>query len=115
MKRLLLLTLPLVLSACTADYAMQPKPANLDGKQLAFSRNKGNCLACHMIADGESPGNIGPPLQALASRFDNKQQLRQQIWDARQFNPETSMPPFGTNHILSPAEIDAVVDYLWGL
>ncbi len=116
MKRLLLLALPLMLSACAAERdGALTEPAQLDGKQLAFSRNKGNCLACHVIADGESPGNIGPRLQSLASRFANKQQLREQIWDARQFNPETSMPPFGTHHILSPTEIDAVVDYLWGL
>lgn len=87
----------------------------LPGKQLAFEQNKGNCLACHAIDDGESPGDIGPPLAALASRFKDKRQLRAQIWDAAQFNPETSMPPFGKNKILSDAEIDAIVDYLWML
>jgi sulfur-oxidizing protein SoxX len=85
----------------------------LSGKQLAFDNNKGNCLACHAIEDGESPGDIGPPLAALASRFKDKQQLRAQIWDATQFNPETSMPPFGKNKILTGAEIDAIVDFLW--
>jgi len=85
------------------------------GKKIAFDRSKGNCLACHAIEDGESPGNIGPPLTALATRFKNKQQLREQIWDARRFNPETSMPPFGKNKIISEEEIDALVDYLWSL
>ena len=84
-----------------------------EGKQLSFERSKGNCLACHLIADGESAGNIAPPLTALATRFASKTQLYQQIWDATQFNPETSMPPFGKNKILSPAEIDKIVDYLW--
>ncbi|MGR8932950.1 MAG: sulfur oxidation c-type cytochrome SoxX [Gammaproteobacteria bacterium] len=87
----------------------------LSGKQLAFDQNKGNCLACHAIDDGDSPGDIGPPLRAMASRFKDKQQLRAQLWDATQFNPETSMPPFGKNKILSDAEIDAIVDYLWTL
>ena len=85
------------------------------GKQLSFERSKGNCLACHVIADGESAGNIAPPLTALATRFSSKKQLYQQIWDATQFNPQTSMPPFGKNKILSPAEIDKIVDYLWSL
>ena len=36
-----------------------------EGKALAFNRKKGNCLACHMIAGGTAPGNIGPPLVAM--------------------------------------------------
>ena len=35
-----------------------------EGKKLAFDRKKGNCLACHMIDDGELAGNSGPPLIA---------------------------------------------------
>ena len=35
------------------------------GQLLAMDRSKGNCLACHVIADGEQPGNIGPPLFAM--------------------------------------------------
>lgn len=89
----------------------QPHP----GKQLAFDRNKGNCLACHPIDDGESPGNIGPSLTNLPARFINKQQLKEQIWDAVAFNPETSMPPFGRNRILTDKEIGFIVDYLWAL
>ncbi|MGR9115638.1 MAG: sulfur oxidation c-type cytochrome SoxX [Gammaproteobacteria bacterium] len=84
-----------------------------EGKNLAFDRAKGNCLACHAIEDGEAPGNIGPALSKLSARFKNKQQLRQQIWDATALNPETSMPPFGRNKILTEAEIDQIVDYLW--
>lgn len=85
------------------------------GKKIAFDRNKGNCLACHAIADGESPGNIGPELKSLSTRFKTKQQLREQIWDATAFNPETSMPPFGKNKIISEQDIDRLVDYLWSL
>jgi sulfur-oxidizing protein SoxX len=107
-----LLMLLLALSGCAAN---TPTQAPNTGKQLAFNRNKGNCLACHVIADGESPGNIGPPLANLASRFKDKQQLHAQIWDARQFNPDTSMPPFGANKILSETELDELVEYLWGL
>jgi sulfur-oxidizing protein SoxX len=92
-----------------------PKQRLDEGRQIAFDRNKGNCLACHEIADGEAPGNIGPALTAMPSRFKDKRQLREQIWDATRFNPETSMPPFGRNRILDPEEIDKVVDYLWSL
>ena len=41
------------------------------GKEVAVDRKKGNCLACHMMGDGVSPGNIVPPLiamQALETR-----------------------------------------------
>jgi len=85
------------------------------GKNIAFTRSKGNCLACHMIADGELPGNLAPELKNIPQHFKSQQQLRQFIWDARVFNPETMMPPFGKNKILSEQEIDVLVDYLWQL
>jgi sulfur-oxidizing protein SoxX len=92
-----------------------PEQRLVTGKKIAFERDKGNCLACHVIENGESPGNIGPALTALSSHFKNKQQLRDQIWDASRFNPETSMPPIGKNKIISEEEIDVLVDYLWSL
>ena len=101
-----------VLMSCTHLNDVSEDSLNA-GKQIAFARDKGNCLACHVIADGESPGNIGPTLTMLSSRFKNKQQLREQIWDASRFNPETSMPPYGKNKIISEEEIDRLVDYLW--
>jgi sulfur-oxidizing protein SoxX len=113
MKRALLVLWGM-LAACANTAEVTPERRDL-GKQLAFDRNKGNCLACHAIDDGESPGNIGPPLAALKTRFENKAQLREQIFDATRFNPETSMPPFGRNKILSADEIDRIADYLWSL
>ena len=86
-----------------------------EGKQIAFSRKKGNCLACHMMADGEAPGNIAPPLVAMKARFPEKAKLKAQIWDAQKANPETVMPPFGSHKILSSTEIDKVVEFVWGL
>ncbi len=105
----------LFLTACTATQPVSTPFAGNDGKKLAFARDKGNCLACHEIEDGEFPGTIGPPLINLPSRYSSKQALKAQIWDATKFNPETSMPPFGKNKILSETEIDRVVDYLWEL
>jgi sulfur-oxidizing protein SoxX len=85
------------------------------GKHLAFDRKKGNCLACHSIKDGASPGNIAPALIAMQARFPNKQELRAQIWDATVKNPESVMPPFGKHGALSEAEVDLIVDYIWTL
>ncbi len=114
MKLIIFLICLTPISCATTDQHPTSAPKN-NGKQIAFAREKGNCLACHEIEDGEFPGNIGPALKNLPSRFKNKQGLKQQIWDAMQFNPETSMPPFGKNKILNENEIDQVVDYLWGL
>jgi len=84
-----------------------------EGKKIAFDRLKGNCLACHHIADGESPGNIGPLLENMKNRYPDKTKLHAKIWDATVSNPETSMPPFGKHQILSEQEIDQVVEFIW--
>lgn len=86
-----------------------------EGKALAFSRKKGNCLACHMIEGGTAAGNIAPPLIAMKGRYTNKEDLRKQIWDPMAKNPETSMPPFGKHEILTKSELDKVVEFIWSL
>jgi sulfur-oxidizing protein SoxX len=85
------------------------------GKEIAFDRKKGNCLACHQIDDGTLPGNIGPPLVGMKARFPDKSKLRQQIWNATKANPNTMMPPFGLYHILTKDEINKVVEYIYTL
>ena len=85
------------------------------GRELAFNKSKGNCLACHMLEDGELPGNSGPPLIQMALRFPDRAALKSQIWDASTVNPDTVMPPFGKHNILTDEEIDRVVDYLLSL
>ena len=82
------------------------------GKVLAFDRNVGNCLSCHMIPEGELPGNVGPPLIQMKLRFPDRAVLRAQIWDAAIRNPNTVMPPYGRHGILTEAEIDRVVDFV---
>jgi sulfur-oxidizing protein SoxX len=86
-----------------------------EGKQIAFERSKGNCLACHVIAGGDSPGDIGPPLVAMKARYPDKAKLRAQIYDATVANPQTVMPPFGRNRILTEDEIDKLVDFIYTL
>lgn len=85
------------------------------GKAVAFNRKKGNCLACHAMDDGTLPGNIGPPLISMKLRFPDKAVLRAQIWDATVNNPNSIMIPFGRNGVLSEAEIDQIVDYVYTL
>lgn len=85
------------------------------GRSIAFDRLRGNCLACHRMADGELPGNIGPPLLAMAERYPDRSALRARIWDATHMNPNSLMPPFGRHRILTEEEIDRVVDFVLSL
>lgn len=110
-----LLLLPAIAGGAPADPGTQTDERLAAGKQLAMARNKGNCLACHAMDDGELPGNIGPPLIYMQQRFPDRAQLRAQVWDATVRNPDTRMPPFGRHRILSEAEIDLIVDYIHSL
>lgn len=121
----LLASLGMSISAMAAEGAATPAasvtpvaapaaPA-MTGQQLAFDKNKGNCLSCHVIADpkADSPGNVGPALAGLKERYPDRAKLRAQIWDATVANPNTAMPPMGRNKILTEEEIDLVVDYVY--
>lgn len=83
-----------------------------EGRQIAFDRKKGNCLACHAMGDGSLPGNAGPALVEMKKRYPDKSALRAQIWDATKRNPSTMMPPFGRHQILSDEEIDKITEYV---
>lgn len=85
------------------------------GREIAFDRSKGNCLACHSMAGGDLPGTIGPPLVHMKVRFPDREVLAKRIWDAAEFNPMTVMPPFGRHRILTDNEIDKVVEFLYTL
>ena len=98
----------LLASAADAD-------AIAKGKAIAWDRQKGNCLTCHMMDGGQQAGNVGPPMVAMKARYPNKADLRAQIWDPTKRNPMTSMPPFGRNHILTEEEIDLVTEYIHSL
>ncbi len=109
-------TLLVSLLACVA---VSPSWAELSevekGKALTFDRKKGNCLSCHIIADGTLMGTTAPPLIQMQARFPDKDTLYEQIWDARKRNPNTIMPPGGSHGMLSREEVNAVVDYLYTL
>ena len=85
------------------------------GKALALDVEKGNCVACHMVGDAEFPGNHGPPLIFMKQRFPDKERLKSRIYDATAVNPYTMMPPYGLHGILTPEELDMVVEYIYTL
>ncbi len=87
-----------------------------EGKEIAFNKAQGNCLACHAISNGQLPGNIGPMLIAMKARYPNKEDLFNVIWDPRKkFGRGVIMPPMGDHKILTKEQIDKVVDYLYTL
>jgi L-cysteine S-thiosulfotransferase len=85
----------------------------LPGQALAFDRSKGNCLTCHDIKGGDAPGNLGPPLADMKNRFPDRKELAAIVFDETKRNPQTVMPPFGRNLILTDGEIEAIVDFLY--
>lgn len=101
--------LVLALLAGTAMAAQAQSAA--EGQKLAFDRGKGNCLTCHVIKGGELPGTIGPELTGLKAKY-SRDELIAIVTDETKRNPQTVMPPFGRNRILSEKEISAVVDFL---
>jgi sulfur-oxidizing protein SoxX len=86
--------------------------AAAEGQALAFDRGKGNCLTCHDIKGGDLPGTIGPALKDIKSKYPNRNDLVAILTDETKRNPQTVMPPFGRNHILTEQEISAIVDFL---
>lgn len=116
--RYLMITIMMLLAWGTSAPKVNAEVSSADierGKSLTFGRKKGNCLACHVIADGTLPGNSGPPLVAMKARFPDREKLKEQIFDARKRNANTIMPPFGAHEILTAEELERVVDYIYSL
>ena len=86
--------------------------AAAEGQKLAFDRGKGNCLTCHEIKGGDLPGTIGPALEDIKSKYPDRNDLVAILYDETKRNPQTVMPPFGRNRILTDQEINAIVDFL---
>jgi sulfur-oxidizing protein SoxX len=85
-----------------------------DSKVLFENNNLGNCLACHAVIKHPemTAGNIGPPFIAMKARFPDKAKLHAIIYDEQVNNPDTIMPPFGRNKVLTKEQINAIVDYI---
>lgn len=100
-----------VLAGVAASPACAQSAAG-EGQRLAFDRGKGNCLTCHVIKGGDLPGTIGPELKDLKAKYPDRNELAAILFDETRRNPQTMMPPFGRNRILTEHEINAIVDFL---
>jgi L-cysteine S-thiosulfotransferase len=106
-----ILALTLAISAAVPFQATSAQSVS-EGQKLAFDRSKGNCLTCHEIKGGDLPGTIGPVLRDIKSKYPDRNDLVAILTDETKRNPQTVMPPFGRNRILTEQEINAIVDFL---
>lgn len=93
------------------------KPIELDGYKIISSSaaGHGNCLACHAIPARPDlvAGNVGPVFIGMKDRFPDIATLKAAIADQKVFSPQTMMPPFGRNKLLTPEQIDSVAQYIY--
>jgi sulfur-oxidizing protein SoxX len=102
----------LLIGAAASAGPASAQSAAAEGQKIAFDRGKGNCLTCHEIKGGDFPGTIGPPLKDIKGKYPDRNELVAILTDETKRNPQTVMPPFGRNRILTEQEINAVVDFL---
>ena len=100
------------------------------GKDVFLNRRLGNCLACHQVtalSDHPFHGEIGPPLDGVAERY-TLAELRLQVVDSKEINPDTIMPAFYRNDgfhkvlknfkgksVLTAEQVEDVLAYLMTL
>jgi sulfur-oxidizing protein SoxX len=106
------LALAIWIGAVVSSGPAAAQSAVSEGQKLAFDRGKGNCLTCHEIKGGDLPGTLGPPLKDIKSKYPDRNDLIAIVTDETKRNPQTVMPPFGRNRILTEQEINAIVDFL---
>src|SRR5512139_3095363 len=86
------------------------------GAELVADRNRGgSCLACHVMgpAGGVNlPGNVAPDLSEIGNAGREDEWLFNYVYDARVYNPETVMPPWGGHGLFDDAEINDIVAFL---
>ena len=130
--RAVLIALLLMTSAASAQdlgsLTGQPGDATR-GREIVKNRQVGLCLLCHTgpFPDERFMGNLAPDMSGAASRW-SESQLRARIVDARQFNPDTIMPPYhstkGLEHVgpsfkgkplLTAEQVEDVVAFLMTL
>jgi len=71
------------------------------GYELMTSKQYGNCIACHDMPGVQGlVSNFAPSLKGAGQKF-SAEELTQWVVDARRFNPDTLMPPFGSTHGLN--------------
>ena len=87
-----------------------------NGQKLVADRNRGgSCLACHVMGqagNADLPGNVGPDLSEIGNAGREDEWLFNYVNDARVYNPETVMPPWGTHGLFNEQEIADIVAFL---
>ncbi|MDO8877398.1 MAG: sulfur oxidation c-type cytochrome SoxA [Pseudolabrys sp.] len=86
------------------------------GARLVADRSRGgSCLACHVMGpagNADLPGNVAPDLSEIGNAGREDEWLYNYVFDARVYNPETVMPPWGSHGFFSDAEIRDMVAFL---
>lgn len=106
---------PVAAVAPAAEVKKETKPIEMDAVKIMTDSNIGNCTACHAIPAVPSivAGDMGPPFIGMKDRFPDIAKLRAAIADQKAISPQTIMPPFGRNKILTPEQIDVVAQYIY--
>ena len=121
----MLTSLGLVLGLFSISWAQAPAGGDPQrGKALLLQRHDTGCILCHVVPGLPTGGDIGPPLASLSARY-GADELRARIAEARQFNPQTVMPPYrstqGLQHVapgfkgkpvLTEQALEDIVGYL---
>jgi sulfur-oxidizing protein SoxA len=58
------------------------------------------------------PGNVGPDLSEIGNAGRDEEYLYNYVYDARVYNPETVMPPWGGHGLFNDKEIGDIVAFL---
>jgi sulfur-oxidizing protein SoxA len=92
--------------------AVKGDPAK--GRTLFTSRQIGPCTGCHLIQGDDvwPAGNLGSDLSNYGDRNLPDDFVFTLVYDARNFFPNTTMPPWGTAGILKPEDIVHLVAFL---
>ena len=87
-----------------------------NGAKLVADRNRGgSCLACHVMGqagNADLPGNAAPDLSEIGNAGREDEYLFNYVYDARVYNPETMMPPWGGHGVFNNQEISDMVAFL---
>ena len=68
--------------------------------------------AVALIGLGNMPFGLAPAFAAANDKYPERSELVAILTDETKRNPQTVMPPFGRNRILTEQEISAIVDFL---
>jgi sulfur oxidation c-type cytochrome SoxX len=87
-----------------------------------MTNQQGNCIACHDLPGTKGQtSNFAPSLKGVGAKW-TREELERWLTDARVFNPDTLMPPYGSHQglmkvnparsVLTAEQIKDVVDIL---